>query len=81
MSPRTRTVMTISLPPETAREYRKLASIQGETISELFRDMFTFYKQEKFKREFSALQEYGTGVRKEMGITEEDIERLVFEDR
>jgi len=73
--------MTISLPPETAREYRKLASIQGETISELFRDMFAFYKQEKLKREFSALQEYGTKVRKEMGITEEDIERLVLEDR
>lgn len=81
MSSQQRAVMTISLPPQMAREYRQLAREKGETASELFREMFLFYKQQKLKRELYELQEYGAGRVREMGISEEEIERIIFEDR
>jgi hypothetical protein len=81
MPTRQRTVMTISLPPFMAQEYRQLAKEKGETISEFFREMFTFYKQQKLKKELYDLQAYGAGKVQEMGINEEEIEKLIFGDR
>ncbi len=81
MPTRQRVVMTISVPPETAKEYKKLAETKGETVSQLFRDMYVFYKQEKLKEEFYKLQKYGARKARELKITEKDIEKLVFEGR
>lgn len=81
MPSRQRVVMTISVPPDTAKECRKLAEAKGETISQFFREIFTFYKQEKLKDDFYALQSYGTAKAKELKITEKDIEKLIFEGR
>jgi hypothetical protein len=64
-----------------AAEYKQLAKEQGESASELFREMFTFYKQNKLKKELYELQEYGAGKVREMGINEDEIERLIFGDR
>jgi hypothetical protein len=64
-----------------ATEYRRLAKEKGESASELFREIFTFYKQQKLKNELADLQQYGTAKTREAGITEDDIERLVFGDR
>ena len=73
--------MTLSVPPPMAAEYRQLAREKGESASELFREVFTFYKQSKLKKEFYELQEYGAGKVSEMGISEGDIEQLIFGDR
>lgn len=81
MPSRQRAVMTISVPPAMAEEYRQLAREKGESASELFREMFTFYKQEKLRKDLASLQEYGTAKAREMKITEEEIEYLVFGDR
>ncbi|MEC4684376.1 MAG: CopG family transcriptional regulator [Nitrospirota bacterium] len=81
MEKRQRVAITISVPPETAQEYRKIAKIQGETISQLFREMFELYKEEKLKKEFYSLQRYGARRARELKITEEDIEKIVFEGR
>jgi len=81
MPSRQRAVMTLSVPPLMAAEYRQLAREKGESASELFREMFTFYKQNKLKKELYELQEYGAGKVREMGINEEEIERLIFGDR
>jgi hypothetical protein len=81
MPTRQRVVMTLSVPPLMAAEYRQLAKEKGESASELFRDMFTFYKQNKLKKELYDLQEYGAGKVQEMGISEDEIERLIFGDR
>jgi hypothetical protein len=64
-----------------AEEYRQLAREKGESASELFREIFTFYKQQKLHRELAALQEYGSAKAREMEICEETIESLVFGDR
>lgn len=81
MPSRQRAVVTLSVPPLMATEYRQLAKEKGESASELFREMFTFYKQNKLKKELYDLQEYGAGKVREMGINENEIERLIFGDR
>ncbi|MBM4141948.1 MAG: CopG family transcriptional regulator [Nitrospira sp.] len=81
MPTRKRIAMTISLPPEIAQEYNKIARTKGETKSQLFREMFNLYRQEKLEDEFFRLQKYGTKKAKEMKLTEKDIERFIFEGR
>ena len=81
MPSRQRAVMTISLPPLMAEEYRRLAKEKGETASEFFREIFVFYKQQKLKKDLYELQDYGAGKVREMGISEEEIARLIFGDR
>ena len=81
MGTRQRAVMSLSLSPDTAKEYKEIAKTEGKTISGLFREMFFFYKQEKLKKEFFAIQDYGVEKAKEMNISEEEIERLIFAGR
>jgi hypothetical protein len=81
MSERQRVAMTISLPPATAKEYRKIAKLKGASGSQLFREMFDQYKRQKLRDELSALQVYGSKKAKTLNITEKEIEKLVFEDR
>lgn len=79
---RRRVAMTISLPPEIAKDYERLAQQQVKNKSQLFRDMFLLYKEQTLEREFFELQRYGTKLAKGRGIlTEEDVERIVFEGR
>jgi len=81
MPSRQRAIMTLSVPPLMATEYRKLAKEKGESASEFFREIFTFYKQQKLRNEMAELQQYGAVKACETGITEDDIEALVFGDR
>lgn len=81
MPSRQRVVMTLSVPPDTAKEYRNLAKAKGETISQLFREVFTFYKEEKLREEFFELQRYGAKKAKELRLTEKDVEKIIFEGR
>jgi hypothetical protein len=81
MPSRQRAVMTLSVPPLMATEYRQLAKEKGESASEFFREIFTFYKQQKLRNELADLQQYGAAKARETGITEADIEALVFGDR
>ncbi|MDI6890667.1 MAG: hypothetical protein QMC83_06995 [Thermodesulfovibrionales bacterium] len=81
MPTRKRIAMTISIPPDIAREYEAMARIKGETKSQLFREMFNFYRQERLEDEFFRLQKYGAKKARGMKLTEKDIERLIFEGR
>ncbi len=79
--PRKRIAMTISVQPDIAAEYEKMAKLKRETKSQLFRDMFNFYRQEKLENEFFKLQRYGAKKAKALKLKEKDIERMVFEGR
>lgn len=81
MPSRQRAVMTISVPPDTAKEYRAIAAAKGESVSQFFREMFAFYKQHKLEEEFFALQSYGAKKAGRLKITEAEIEKIVFEGR
>jgi len=77
-----RVAMTISLPPEIARDYEKIARQEAKNKSQLFRDMFSLYKRKTSEQEFFDLQRYGARMAREKGIlTEENVERIVFEGR
>jgi hypothetical protein len=79
---RRRIAVTISLPPEVAKDYERIADQEAKNKSQLFRDMFLLYKEKTLEREFFDLQRYGAKMAREKGIlTEKDVERIVFEDR
>lgn len=81
MPTRKRIAMTVSLPPDIAKEYEAMARIKGETRSQLFREMFNIYRQEKLEDEFYRLQKYGAKKARGMKLTEKNIERLILEGR
>jgi hypothetical protein len=65
-----------------AREYERLAEREGTTKSDLFRRMVTTYKAEREEEAFVVLQrKMARRVRKTGVLTEEEVERIVFEDR
>jgi len=77
-----RKVMTVSLPPEIAEEYEKLAKEESKNRSQLFRDMFRVYREKATENEFFRLQKYGIAkARKKKILTEKDVEKIVFEGR
>ena len=79
---RRRTAITISLPPEIAEDYERIAQKEAKNKSQLFRDMFVLYKKEAAEQEFFELQRYGSKLARRKGIlTEKDVERIVFEGR
>ena len=79
---RRRVAVTISLPPEIAKDYERIADQEAKNKSQLFRDMFSLYREKTLEREFFDLQRYGAKRAREKGIlTEKDVERIVFEGR
>lgn len=75
-------VLGFSVSPELAREYEKLAARQKTTKSDLFRRMIETYKVQLDEEEFSRLQRKMAGRARKRGVfTEEDVDRIVFEDR
>ena len=78
-----RVAMTISLPPDMAEGYEKLARQEAKTTkSQLFREMFLIYQTQAREREFFELQRYGTQrARNRKILGEEDVEKIVFKDR
>ena len=76
------TVLGFSVSPALAREYEQLAEREGTTKSDLFRRMVNTYMADREEQEFIALQRKMAGrVRKTGALTEEEVERIVFEDR
>ena len=79
---RKRVAMTISIPPEMAEKYEKLARQGAKNKSQLFREMFQFYEAQALEKEFFDLQRKGVQLARARGIfTEKDVEKIVFEDR
>lgn len=74
--------MTLSLPSEIARQFGKLAKEEAKNKSELFRDMFRAFQQQRSEREFLDLQRYGAAQAVAKGVlTEDDVDRIVKEGR
>lgn len=77
-------VIGVSVEPAVAKEYERLAKEARTTKSELFRRMIETYKNALWDQEFRQLQrESVEHVRKTFGrlLTEEEIDRMCFEDR
>jgi hypothetical protein len=75
-------VLGFSVSPALAKEYEELAEREGTTKSDLFRRMVNTYKTDREEQEFLRLQRKMAGrVRKTGALTEEEVERIVFETR
>ena len=72
----------MSVPPETAEDFKLLAEREGRNRSELFREMLGVYRAYVETRTFESLQRYGAAQAARRGIkTERDVERLIREAR
>ena len=73
-------VYTISLPPDLAKQAEDIAKSENRTMSELFREAFRVYQQERTRKWLQEVGEYAA-TRNPYGYTEEDVPRLVKEVR
>lgn len=75
-------VLSVSVPERLAEEMEKLAEEEGVSKSELVRLMFRAYRRERSEEEFLRLQRELAPKARGLGVeSEEDVERLVLEDR
>ena len=75
---RTTKIQTISLPPEIVKQIEKIIKEEGMTKSELFREALREYIR---KRRLERIREYGARKAAELGIKEEEVEKLIDEYR
>lgn len=71
--------ITISLPPELAKQVDRVASEEGRTRSELFREALRQYLSRRER--WDGIFAYGRRLARERGWTEADVERAVEEER
>jgi len=69
-------IQTLSLPPEMVEQIDKVAQEEHMTKSELFREAVREYLRRK---RWEKIREYGARKAAELGIKEEDVERLIDE--
>jgi metal-responsive CopG/Arc/MetJ family transcriptional regulator len=75
-------VVSVSLPPDAAEDFERIAEDEGRNRSELFREMLRIYRTYREIQTFESLQRYGAAQASRHGIrTEKDVERLIREAR
>lgn len=75
-------VLAVSVPPESAEEFDRIAGAEGRNKSELFREMLRVYRGYRQTGTFESLQRYGAARARELGVRDErDVERLIAEAR
>lgn len=75
-------VLAVSVPPDSAKDFNRIAKEEGRNKSELFREMLRVYRIWRETQRFETLQRYFAARAREQGITtEEDVERLIRQVR
>jgi Arc/MetJ-type ribon-helix-helix transcriptional regulator len=75
-------VLSVSVPERVAEEMQQMAEEEGVSKSELVRLMIRAYRRERSEEDFLRLQRELAPKARETGVeSEEDVERLVLEDR
>lgn len=79
---RTSKVLAVSVPPESAEDFERIAREEGRNKSEMFREMLRVYRIWRATQRFESLQRYGASRARALGIRDErDVERLIQEAR
>ncbi|HVS47615.1 MAG TPA: ribbon-helix-helix protein, CopG family [Candidatus Dormibacteraeota bacterium] len=82
MAKRASTVIAVSVPPESARDFERIARDEGRNKSELFREMLRVYRAHRETGLFESIQRYGASRARALGVHDEgDVERLIQEAR
>lgn len=75
-------MVAVSVPPESAEDFERIARQEGRNKSELFREMLRVYGAYRETGRFESLQRYGATRARALGIRDEkDVERLIREAR
>lgn len=75
-------VLAVSVPPDAAQDFERMAEEEGRNKSELFREMLRVYRVWRETQRFESLQRSFAAQAREQGITtEKDVERLIKEIR
>lgn len=75
-------ILSISVPPEMARELDNMARTEAKSRSELFKDMFKTYKESLAEREWRELFSFGKETAKRFKIKdEEELFKILDEER
>ena len=75
-------VIAVSVPPESAKDFERIARDEGRNKSELFREMLRVYRAHRETGVFESLQRYGASRARVVGVRDEsDVERLIQEAR
>ncbi len=75
-------VIAVSVPPESAADFERIAKDEGRNKSELFREMLRVYRAHRETDLFESIQRYGASRARTLGVHDEgDVERLIRETR
>ena len=75
-------VLSLSVPPEIARELDNMARTEDKSRSEIFKDMFKTYKESLAEREWRELFSFGKETAKRFEIKdEEELFKILDEER
>ena len=75
-------VIAVSVPPESAEDFERMARQEGRNKSELFREMLRVYRAYRETGRFESLQRYGAARARALGVRDvRDVERLIREAR
>jgi CopG family transcriptional regulator/antitoxin EndoAI len=75
---RTTKTLSITLPPEMLSRAEDMARKENRTMSELIREALRHYERQRWWEETNS---YGRARAQELGIRENDVERLTREAR
>jgi metal-responsive CopG/Arc/MetJ family transcriptional regulator len=82
MAKRASQVIAVSVPPESAEDFERIAKDEGRNKSELFREMLRVYRAHRETGLFESIQRYGASRARTLGVHDErDVERLIHEAR
>lgn len=82
MTKRVSRVLAVSVPPESADDFDRIARQEGRNRSELFREMLRIYRAYRENATFESLQRYGAARARAIGVRDEaDVDRLIQEAR
>jgi hypothetical protein len=72
--------MTISLPPELAREAEEVARAEGKTLSAVIQDALRLARRKRLRADLRGIRGYWSRLAKERGVlSEKDLERYLAE--
>jgi CopG family transcriptional regulator / antitoxin EndoAI len=75
-------VLSLSVPPEIARDLDNMAKTEDKSRSEIFKDMFKTYKESIAEREWRELFSFGKETAKRFKIKDEkELFRILDEER
>jgi metal-responsive CopG/Arc/MetJ family transcriptional regulator len=78
--PRASRVVAVSLPPEAAADFERVADEEGRNRSELFREMLRVYLIYRETQTFESLQRYGAARARRRGVVDGRGVRRVVRD-